>query len=114
MTEQHAVENYLDKVAVKNIDWGTDDKGKVYLIKEKTRSKWFMKLINLFEKDHYYHINLDELGTRVWNLLDGKRDLYEITLELKKEFGEELAQVEHRVSIFCAMLHRNNFITYLE
>ena len=114
MTGQPSQENYLDKVPQKNIDWGADDSGRIYIIKEKTRSKLLMKLINLFEKDHYFHINFDDVGTAVWKLIDGKRDLYQIGLELKKQFGKELVQVENRVSIFCAMLQRNKFITYIE
>ncbi len=103
-------ENYLDKVPVKNIEWEQDETDKVYLLKEKSKTKLMKKLIDLFKKSQFFRIHLDELGTATWLLIDGNRTIYDISNQLKETFAEKIEPAEQRVAAFIAMLKKNGFI----
>jgi hypothetical protein len=68
-------DNFLEYVPVQNCPWGTDDKGKVYLIKEKTKNKLLKKIIGWLGRSQDFHIHLDELGSAAWVAPDGSRSI---------------------------------------
>ena len=106
--------NFLDYIPVQKIPWDTDDKGKVYLIKEKTKQKWLKKVIDWVGKNQNFHIHLDETGSFVWRAIDGKTTVHQIVLRLKEHFGENFKQPEQRVSFFLGMMKKNKFVDLLE
>lgn len=107
------MENFLDYIPVKKIEWAQDDSGKVYLIKERTQNKFVKKMIEWFNRSPVFYIHLDEYGTVAWLAIDGKRTINDISLIMKGEFGEKMVQAEERLSHFIGMLKKNNFIDFL-
>jgi len=95
----------------KSIAWDTGEDGKVYLLKEKSHSRITKKLIDLFNKEQYFRIHFDEIGTYVWNHIDGSRSVKDLGLILSRwdERGE-ITQVEERVEKFILMLLKNKFV----
>ncbi len=111
-TKTGTVDNFLDYIPVRKIEWQQDEKGRVYLIKEKTRNKLLKKIIDFFGKSRFFRIHLDRIGSCAWLLTDGKRSIYDIHREMKAEFGEELHQSEQRLCFFFAMLQKNKFLDF--
>jgi len=105
-------ENFLDYIPVQNCPWGTDEKGKVYLIKEKSRNKLLKKIISVLGRNQDFHIHLDELGTAAWIKADGKKTILDISTDLKPVFGEKIAPAEQRLARFFAMLARDRFVSW--
>jgi len=105
-------DNFLDYVPVQNCPWGTDEKGKVYLIKEKSKNKLLKKIISVLGRKQDFHIHLDELGTAAWLEADGKKTILEIGTALKPVFGEKIAPAEQRLARFFAMLARDLFVRW--
>ena len=107
-------DNFLDYVPLRNCPFGTDDKGRVYLIKEKTKSKLLKRVISALGRSQEFHIHLDELGTAAWLAVDGRRTVLEIALGLKSAAGGAIDQAEQRLARFFAMLQRDRFIRWKE
>jgi hypothetical protein len=96
-------------VPVQSCPWGKDEKGRVYLIKEKTRRKWLKKIIGWVGRSQEFHIHLDELGSAAWLAVDGRRTILEIAALLRQNHSEP-AQAEQRLAKFFAMLARDKFV----
>ena len=105
-------DNILDYVPVQNCPWGTDEKGKIYLIKEKTRNKLLKKVIAALGRSQDFHIHLDELGTAAWLAADGHKSLLEIVAALRLPSGEKPEQAEERLAYFFSMLTRDRFVRW--
>jgi hypothetical protein len=105
-------DNILDYVPVQNCQWGTDDKGKVYLIKEKSKNKLLKKIIGWLGRSQDFHIHLDELGSAAWLQADGQRTILAIGLILKQTFAEKIEPAETRLARFFAVLARDHFVCW--
>ncbi len=102
---------YSDQRPEKNIDWKKGDDGKIYLLKEKSRNRIMKRIIDLFGKDQFFRIHLDDTGTLVWKNIDGRNSIKEITDVVKKEKGgESFLNAERRVEHFIALMLKNKFI----
>ena len=105
-------DNILDYVPLQNCQWGTDEKGKVYLIKEKTKNKLLKKIIGWLGRSQDFHIHLDELGSAAWLQVDGQRTILAISLILKQTFAEKVEPAETRLAHFFALLVRDRFVRW--
>ncbi len=105
-------DNFLDYVPVLNCPWDKDDKGHVYLIKEKTKNRLLKKIIGWVGRSQEFHIHLDEPGSPAWLASDGRRTILEIAASLKQGSGGELAQVDQRLAKFFALLARDGFVRW--
>ncbi|MBN2572243.1 MAG: PqqD family protein [Ignavibacteriales bacterium] len=66
---------------------------------------FFKKYIN-----KVYKIDLDEIGSFVWQQIDGKNSVGDIILKTEKQFGEKVQNADERVTLFMQQLHKNKFI----
>jgi hypothetical protein len=107
-------DNILDYVPLRSCPFGTDDQGRVYLIKEKTRNKLLKKIIAALGRSQEFHIHLDELGTAAWLAVDGRRAVLEIAADMNSAAGGAVDQAERRLAKFFAMLQRDGFICWKE
>jgi superoxide dismutase len=60
-------------------------------------------------KSPIIRIRLEEHGTAVWNLIDGKRTVGEITAALAQHFNEE-ENYEYRITNYLSQLQGQGFI----
>ena len=60
--------------------------------------------------DKPYKIDLDEIGTFIWHLCDGKKNVREITQSAKDHFQEKIEPAEHRVELFINQMTKNHLI----
>jgi hypothetical protein len=103
-------DNFLDYVPVLNCPWEKDDKGHVYLIKEKTRNRLLKKVIGWIGRSQDFHIHLDDLGSAAWLAADGRRTILEIGAVLKQGGAVRIDQAEPRLAKFFALLARDKFV----
>jgi hypothetical protein len=104
--------NLLDLVPVQNMDWKKDEDGSIQLLKPKFRSALFRKHILPKMKRPYYRVKLDEKGSFLWSLIDGKRCVREIGVSFSKKFGAEAEPLYDRLAVFLQQLERSGFIIY--
>ena len=67
-------------------------------------------LVSLAGKDQDYNLRLDRFGSTVWGLMDGDRDLGEISEALVEMFGEEVEPAMPRLVEFIRQLHRAHVV----
>lgn len=98
-------------VPVKNIKWEVGENGRIFLLKEKSTNKIMKKLIDLFQKNQYFRIHLDDTGTFVWNNINGENSIKDLGNILRDHNNEKnFTQHEERVERFILMLLKNKFI----
>lgn len=57
-------------------------------------------------------IRLDEHGSFVWRLLDGRRTVGEIARLLREEYGESVEPAEERAGKLVQVMYREGLVTY--
>ena len=84
-------ENYLEKIPCRNseIKWKCGENSVISL--EIENKGVFNKIAQkLFRKPKISYVHLDEMGSFVWPLIDGERNIIEIGEIVKEKFGVEL------------------------
>ena len=105
-------ENLLEKIPVKNekIGWSADENGIVTL---EIENKGAMNRIaqKLFKKPKISYVHLDELGSFVWPLLDGEKDITALGVIVKEKFGEKAEPLYPRLAKYFQILESYGFVT---
>lgn len=106
-------ENYLDYIPRPNalFEWKKNQDGKIEV---KVHNKGVINGIaqKLLKKPKYSYIELDELGSFIWEQMDGSRSIYEIGGLVKEAFGEKAEPLYERLAQYMKILHNNHFIVY--
>ena len=109
-------ENFLEKIPVtgKKIARHTvDDNGIVTL--EIDNKGVFNRLAQmLLKKPKVTYIHLDEMGSFIWPLIDGKIDITVIGSKVDEHFGEEAHPLYERLSKYFAILESYGFIDWVK
>lgn len=106
-------DNYLKYIPIhseKN-KWDINDKGKVtiHMVHNGIYDKIAQKF---FGRPEISHIDLDEMGTFIWQLIDGKNDIDDIANAVKVKFGEKAEPLYDRLVHYMKLLYNNKFIKY--
>ena len=105
--------NYLEKIPSrpKHIKWNADENGIVTLDIENTG---FMNRMaqKLFRKPKVSHIHLDEMGSFVWPLLDGEKNIIELGELVKERFGDKANPLYERLAKYFQILDSYQFIEW--
>ena len=103
--------NYLDLVPQINwgLNWNKDENNIVTLEIENTG--FFNKIAQkVFKKPKISYVHLDELGSFVWLLIDGKRNIAEIGASVKEHFGEKAEPLYEKLAKYFEILKSYNFV----
>ena len=105
-------ENYLDNIPVMSdkITYKTNDDGIVTLAQENTgiMNKIAQKL---FKKPKTSYIHLDELGSFIWQLIDGETSILAMGDPVKEQFGEKAEPLYPRLAKYISILESYGFVT---
>ena len=106
-------ENYLEKkpICKNGLNWSKDENGNVTLEMENkgVANRIMQKLI---KKPKISYIHFDEMGSFVWPLMDGERDILEIGKFVEEHFGEKANPLYERLAQYFKTLEKYNFIEY--
>ncbi|MEE1503019.1 MAG: PqqD family protein [Acutalibacteraceae bacterium] len=106
-------ENYLERkpICKNGLNWSKDENGNVTLEMENkgVANKIMQKLI---KKPKISYIHLDEMGSFIWPLMDGEKDILEIGKFVEEHFGEKANPLYERLSQYFKTLEKYNFIEY--
>lgn len=105
--------NYLSQIPKRNetISWKKDDKGIVTL---EIENKGVMNRIcqKLFKKPKISYIHLDQMGSFVWPIIDGKKDIIKIGEFVEGHFGEKANPLYERLAQYFKILESYGFIKF--
>lgn len=106
-------ENYLLRVPQRpaGFTWSADEDGIVTLhIENKGAFNRAAQL--LLKKPKVSHIHLDEIGSFVWPLIDGEKNLIEIAEPFEAHFGERVHPTYERLAEFFRILDSYGFVEW--
>lgn len=105
-------ENYLEKIPCHkpDIKCSQDENGLVILEMQNVgianRIAQFV-----FKKPKISFIHLEEFGSFVWTVIDGKRDIVAIGELVHERFGDKAEPLYERLAQYIKTLENNGFIT---
>ena len=108
-------ENYLEKRPVRpeGLSWTVDENSIVTLNIENTG--FFNRIAQkLFKKPKISYVHLDEMGSFVWPIIDGEKDIIAIGEEVEAHFGEAAHPLYERLAKYFQILDSYGFVTWNE
>ena len=63
-------------------------------------------------KRPFFRVELDDIGSALWLLCDGKRNVKEIAGIMRERFGDRIEPCYERMGLFFQQLEGARFITY--
>lgn len=112
MKNNKQTDNFLEKIPTRKegLNWSQEQDGKVTLeMENKGAVNRIAQLI--LKKPKISYIHLEEFGSFIWPLIDGKRDITAIGELVREHFGDKAEPLYERLSQYFKILEGNNFIT---
>lgn len=111
--KQASSENYLERKPKRpeGLPWSADAQGIVTLDIENTGVMNRMAQ-KLFHKPRITHIHLDEIGSFVWPLLDGERDIIALGTLVQEQFGDKAEPLYERLAKYFQILDSYHFVEW--
>lgn len=106
--------NFLDLTPVAKYTHEKDDHGLVVVLVPRFIGYLGTRLLQPRLKNPWFKISLDEIGSVVWLLADGKTTVREICRQAEEELGEKIQPVNQRVTTFLSQLYMKKLITFVE
>lgn len=104
-------ENYLDNKPLRNPEfkYTTDDKGGVTI---EVENKGLMNRIFqiFFKKPKISYVQLDEMGSFIWEYLNGEMTITRLGELVREHFGEKAEPLYERLAKYIQILENCNFV----
>jgi hypothetical protein len=104
--------NLLELVPEQTVESVTGEDGIVTILGPRFKTRIMKKTVGSRLKSPYFKIALDDIGTAVWENIDGTRKIGEISNILKAKFGERIEPCNDRLAVFFTQLELSSFIRY--
>lgn len=92
-----------------DIQFEKNEEGLIVIAFPRFENKFVQKYLIPKGISKFLHLTLDERGTKVWELIDGKRELREIANLLGDDFKNE-KDFKHRLEKFIVQLYKRGFL----
>ncbi len=105
--------NYLEKIPMRpaHIQWETGDDGLVTLSIQNTG--WANRIAQkLFRRPKVSYVHLDEMGSFVWPLLDGEKNIIELGKLVEAHFGKKANPLYERLARYFQIMDSYRFIDW--
>ncbi|MDP4281558.1 MAG: PqqD family protein [Bacteroidota bacterium] len=109
--------NYLDLVPVRLMDHEVLENGKVDILLPRFKNIYWKRLFYNTRREENIRIHLDEIGSQIWLLLDGRLPVRDISEKLQAAIPEKLQPPEEtdtRVTQFLSLLYQEDYLTFRE
>lgn len=106
--------NYLDLIPERSsaLSWHFDEKERIVLEEEHTGR--FDKIAQkFFKKPRVTQIHLDEQGSHLWPLIDGKKTIHELAELQKEHFGEAAEPLYPRIIKYFQIMESYHFVRFI-
>lgn len=106
--------NFLDYIpAISNkVTWSQKDD----IVTVNMYHKGFYAFIahKFFKRPSVSHIKLDEYGSFIWLLIDGKNTISDLADCMKEKYGDKAEPLYERLVTYMRILRNNKFIIYIK
>ncbi len=106
LTRRKAIrkEEWLTLIPVADCGHEMEDERVVLLI-PRARNPILKFFVSFLNSKPFFRLKLDEVGSFVWNQINGKRNIQEICKNLETEFAERVAPADERTVEFFKRLY---------
>ncbi len=104
--------NLLDLIPERVIGHDHNETGIVTLHAPRIKNKLLKRWLEPRLKRPFIKVKLDEIGSAVWLLCNGKRNIGEIAGLISDRFGEKIEPCHDRLGVFFQQLDSARFIHY--
>ena len=107
-------ERILNALPLRNqlIKWDIDDKEEVSLVIPQQQKLWIRIASKIFSLPDKRVIVLDDVGSYVWRLCDGKNSISQIVKHLSKQYRMTRKEAETSLFTFMRQLGKRNIIGF--
>lgn len=105
-------QNVLDFVPVRKIENFSTDESGVITLEIENKGVFNRIAQKLFKKPKITYIHLDEMGSFVWPLIDGEKDIMKIGEYVKDHFGEKAEPLYPRLAKYFEILKSYGFVEF--
>jgi hypothetical protein len=105
--------NLLELVPKRVIEHNEGENEIVTLLVPKFKNGFLVKYLQPRFKNPFFKIKLDEIGSTVWLLCDGEKNVGEIADILKQKFKEKVDPCIDRLQLFLTHLEGSNYISFI-
>lgn len=105
-------ENYLERIPVRaGLKWSVNEENIVSL---EIENKGIFNTLaqKFFKKPRVSYVHLDELGSFVWQLIDGEKTIADMGADVDAYFGEKAHPLYERLAKYFQILESYNFIEW--
>jgi hypothetical protein len=113
-SKQNTEFNLWELIPVRKFEFEKSENELVTILIPKFTNKFLVQYLMPRLKYPFIKIKLDEIGSAVWNEIDGKKKVGEIADILEKKFGEKIQPIEERLSKFFTQLKLHQFIDFIK
>jgi hypothetical protein len=111
--QNNSMTDFKTLYPIRDCDFEEKDNLVVVLFQNKKPS-FIEKLFFKKQLEKPYKIDLDEIGSFIWHLCDGKKNIGEITNSAKERFLEKIEPAGQRVELFINQMTKNRIIKLYE
>lgn len=113
MTVKKEKTNLLDTIPFRCTHLTTEKEGdNIVIAFPRFKYQWMQRFFLPRGMSSDIHVRLEEHGSAVWEMIDGKRTVREVIEKLAAHFHQE-AGYESRVTVYLCQLQKDGFIGYL-
>lgn len=102
--------NFLDYIPVRSEknQWIVNGDRVTILMEHRGFYPWIAQ--RFFKKPRVSRIELDAVGSYIWQQTDGEKTVESLAVSLKEHFGEQVEPLYERLTEYMRILHQNGFI----
>lgn len=103
--------NYLEFVPIRKVGRFSEENG-VITLEIENKGVFNRVAQKLLKKPKISYIHLDEMGSFVWPLIDGERNITDIGVFVKEHFGEKAEPLYERLAKYFKVLESYGFVEF--
>lgn len=111
---KHDARNLLDLIPETAVEIRREEDGKITVLEPRFIGGFLGKYVQPRLKRSHLTIELDEVGTLVWDACDGQRDIRAIAVLLSQRFGDDFDPEYQRLALFIRTMVQRGWIRYRE
>ena len=108
--------NLLELIPIRLHENETSEEGRTVLLVPKFKNQDLGRFM-LGHRATHFRIKLDEMGSEVWNVIDGHSKVTDLISKLQekwKDTPEKTDELERRIAAFLGQLYDNRYISFRE
>lgn len=109
MNQRHQAP-WSDIIVERKIGWEGGPEDRAVLLIPRFRRGPLAKWLQPRLKRPFIRVNLDDIGSHVWKLCDGKATFASLAQSMREKFGDKAEPAEDRLKKFLIILRNNKFV----